>query len=418
MGAAAGGTRLNNTAAIAHAIPKRLLRPAELGLALACFIGSAATIQKYGGIASTVAYLIVLLGGVPLVIRASAKYLPRVRPSMILLLAVATLAVLALLFAVIYPHANTHAHGLGSDRDDAADLAARAVLHGHWPYYRKTYLGNPISQLPGLVLLAVPFVALGHSAYAAFFWLPVLFVLLRYRRGEWRTPLLLLWLALLASPVLVREIVTGGDLVANTVSVMLAMCLVELALERGHGVGLAAASLFLGFVLSSRVTFLFVLPPLVALAWRWRGASRAIAVPALAACGFAAVTLPFYLGRSSFPPFKASDHLTGFDGSVPGGQWLIIAVAIVLSLVLAMRAPVGLGSVFGQAAAVQAFFLIAVVVHDSGHAGTLDTTELVPGYGLPVLLLALAAAPSAAAPLRRAVRLEREMGTAPSLADW
>jgi hypothetical protein len=377
----------------------------EAGFGLACFVGSAATVQKYAGTAATAGYLVLLVVAVPLVVRAASLWMPRLSTVTVVVLAVATLAVLVVLFALLYPHANTHSEGMGSDRDDAADMGARALLHGRWPYHGRTYLGNPISQLPGLLFLAVPFVALGHSAYAAFFWLPVLFLLLWHRRGEPQAPLFLIWLALLASPVLVREVVTGGDLVANTVSVMLAMWLVDAALTRSTG-AFVLAGLVLGFVLSSRVTFFFVLPPLVVLAWRRCGLPRAVGVLLLAGVGFTAVTLPFYVGHSRFPPLSASDHLSVFEGSVPGGQWLVIAAALVLSVALALLVPAGLAGAFVQAASVWAFFLIAVAVHDSIQAGTLDLAQLTPGYGLPVLLLTLGALPGGAA-LARALRVSR-----------
>lgn len=363
----------------------------ETGFALACFVGSAATVQKYGGTASTVAYLVVLLGAVPLLLRASVSLAPELRTSTVLPALAGTVVLLAVLFFVIYPHANTHATGVGSDRDDAADLGAHALLRGQWPYHGQTYLGHPISQLPGLLLLAVPFVALGHSAYAALFWLPVLFLLLWHLGGERETPLFLTWLALVASPAVVREVVTGGDLLSNTVSVMVAMWLVDRALAGRHRWRLVLAGLFLGFVLSSRLTFVFVLPPLLVLAWRRYGVRPAIDVLWPSAVGFAAVTLPFYVGHSSFPPFSASDHLSSIDGSVPGGQTLVIAAGVVLSAALALLLRPSLASAFAQAATVQAFFLVVVAVHDSVQARTLDLYKLTPGYGMPVVLLALGA---------------------------
>lgn len=362
----------------------------EVGFALACFVGSAATIQKYGGTASTCAYLVVLLGAVPSLLRIGISRFPR-PTSTILLAAAASLVALAVLFFLLYPHANTHTPGVGSDRDDAADMGAHALLRGQWPYYGRTYLGGTVSQLPGLLLLAVPFVALGHSAYAAFFWLPVLFVLLWQLRGDGRESLLLSWLALLASPVLVREVVTGGDLLANTVSVMLAMVLVAFALERGHRWRVVLAGLFLGFVLSSRLNFLFALLPLAVLAWRRYGVRRSLEFLVPTAAGFAAVTLPFWVGRDSFPPLTSSDHLSAFDGSIPGGQSLVLALAVVLAVALALIGPSRLGSVFAQAAVVQAFFVVVVGVHEVIQAGTFDLTDLTPGYGLPVVLLALGA---------------------------
>lgn len=371
-----------------------LLSP-EVWLALACFVGSAATVQKYAGTAATVAYLVALLVAVPLFVRRVLPRLPRLSPRTLTALALGTLLVLLVLYAVIYPHANTHAPNAGSDRDDAADLGAHALLHGQWPYHGHTYLGNSISQFPGLLLLAVPFVWLGHSAYAAFFWLPVLYLLLRKLSSEPRTPLVLLWLALVASPVLVREVVTGGDLIANSVSVMLATWLLLLALERRGPLLVVLAGLALGFTLSSRLNFFFVLPPLFVAVWRRFGARAAVASGLLAVAGFAAVTLPFYVGHGGhFPPLEASDHLAAFNGSVPGGERLVIAAGFVLSGGLALRMlSTSVKSVFAQVAVVQSFFLVAVVVLASARAGSLDLASLTPGYGLPVVLFALGAIP-------------------------
>lgn len=363
----------------------------EGGFALACFVGSAATIQKYGGAASTLVYLFVLLGAVPLLLRVGVAHSSRLGKSTVFIAAAASLLILAVLFFVLYPHANTHTPGAGSDRDDAADMGAHALLRGQWPYYGRTYLGGTVSQLPGLLMLAVPFVAIGHSAYAAFFWLPVLFVLLWKFSADEKVSLMLTWLALLASPVLVREVVTGGDLIANTVSVMLAMSLVAFALKRGYRWRLVLAGLFLGFALSSRLNFLFVLVPLAALAWKRYGFKDAFAFLVPSGIGFAAVTLPFWIGRATFPPLTSSDHLSSFDGSIPGGQSLVIASAVALAVAMAVVAPPRLGSVFAQAAAVQAFFIVCVGLHEVVRAGRFDLTDLTPGYGLPVVLLALGA---------------------------
>ncbi len=391
MDASAREGRLNQAVETQGVALTRRPTAAEAGFALACFVASAATVQKYGGTAGTLVYLVVLLGGVPLFLRTAVRHFPHLPMSAIVLIAVGSLLLLAVLFFVLYPHANTHAAGVGSDRDDAADMGAHALLRGQWPYYGRTYLGGHVSQLPGLLVLAVPFVALGHSAYAAFFWLPVLFGLLSRLRGEGRVPLILTLLVLIASPVVVREVVTGGDLLANTVSVMLAMWFVAAALVRDYRWRLVLADVFLGFVLSSRVNFLFILVPLAALAWKRFGVRRALDFLVPTGVGFLAVTLPFYVGKSSFPPFAASDHLASFDGNVPGGEALVIAAAIVLAIILALVAQPNLGSVFAQAATVQAFFIVAVAVHDAITAGALDLTELAPGYGLPVALLALGA---------------------------
>lgn len=87
-------------------------------------------------------------------------------------LVVALLASVVTAFAVLFPHFNSQLPGHGSDRDDALNTAIAAVLHGEYPYARTTYLGNPITPLPG-ALLALPFWLLGNSAFQAVAWLAV-----------------------------------------------------------------------------------------------------------------------------------------------------------------------------------------------------------------------------------------------------
>ena len=62
-----------------------------------------------------------------------------------------TALLLLALFVVVYPRVNTTTPGRGSDRDEALNLAATELLDGRYAYYPATYLGNPISPLPGAI---------------------------------------------------------------------------------------------------------------------------------------------------------------------------------------------------------------------------------------------------------------------------
>jgi hypothetical protein len=86
----------------------------------------------------------------------------------------------------LYPHVNTHIPGHGSDSDDALVVGVRLLLHGHYPYYGRTYLGNEISDFPGQLLMAVPFVLLGSVALQNVFWLGAFFVTVSYVAGRVR----------------------------------------------------------------------------------------------------------------------------------------------------------------------------------------------------------------------------------------
>ena len=75
------------------------------------------------------------------------------------------MSLIVVAFFVLYPVANTHAPGTGSDDDDALNLGALALLTGRFPYSQTTYLGNALHHLPGAFVLAVPFVILGAPVH-------------------------------------------------------------------------------------------------------------------------------------------------------------------------------------------------------------------------------------------------------------
>src|SRR5689334_12248535 len=104
--------------------------------------------------------------------------------------ALLTLLLLLAVVLFIYPIANVHASMRGSDRDDALLDATAALLRGEYPYSRPTYLGNPITPLPGALLLAIPFVVIGNVALANFFWCGALFLALRWWLGDSRPAIL------------------------------------------------------------------------------------------------------------------------------------------------------------------------------------------------------------------------------------
>ncbi len=74
--------------------------------------------------------------------------------------------VIVVITVVIYPIANSGKYGYGSDSDDSINAATSALLQGRYPYYAKLYTGQPVSQFPGAIILALPWVAVfGHAAY-------------------------------------------------------------------------------------------------------------------------------------------------------------------------------------------------------------------------------------------------------------
>src|SRR5712691_1191582 len=156
-------------------VPMTDSRDANVCLWLALVFPSSFVVHKYLGLARTIAYAII----VGLIVALKPRLSERLSNRNLLWLALLTFFLIVVAFLAIYPIANTHAPGTGSDDDDALNLGAMALLTGRSPYSRTTYLGNVLHHLPGAFVLASPFVLLGTSALQNLFWLPLFFLAVR-----------------------------------------------------------------------------------------------------------------------------------------------------------------------------------------------------------------------------------------------
>ena len=196
-------------------------------------------------------------------------------------------------FAVLYPISLKHTLNIGSDREDALRIELQAVTHHRDPYAARTFLGNPPTPLPGAMLLAAPFFAVGHIAWQNFLWLALFFFFavrfFRYRA----TALFYLAVFLLFAPGHLSDFTAGGDYLTNFFYIAIAIALFDRSLNRSFYTAIPAA-LFLGVALSSRIVYGVILIPLLAITLQRISRLRAATlflVTLLAAC---AVTLPFF----------------------------------------------------------------------------------------------------------------------------
>src|SRR5207302_5875245 len=220
---------------------------------------SCCLVQIYFGNVGVFIYLAAAACLLWLVCSYAPRYLSPISEGQALFLAAATLIGLVLIFAFVYPKANVHLPGKGSDADDALNLAVNELLHGRYPYYARTYLDNPVANLPGTIFLAVPFALLGNSAYQNFFWLMMFFIAISLSVRSWRLGLMFFWVILIFSPVVMYYLVTGGDDPANAIYVLVFLLwLVHCVHVDARQWKTAMAAALLGVGLSSRTNFLLV----------------------------------------------------------------------------------------------------------------------------------------------------------------
>jgi hypothetical protein len=349
---------------------------------------SAWLFQKYFGLPGALLYVLAVFASAPLLVRLDrrAECVPR---QVMLVLGIASFALLALAFTLLYPLANSGVIGGGSDRDDALNIAVGELVAGRYPYYPRTYLDAPISPLPGALLLAAPFVLLGNSALQNFFWLAVLALVAVGWLGSTARALLLLWTLLLLSPGALNELMVGGDLLANACYVaVFALLLMQ---ERQPGRRLLL-SVLLGVALSSRLNYLLLAPPLFAFFARHHSVRAASVVAGVAAAAWLLVTLPFFLyDPAGFSPLHTVGKLAQFGALLPGVEWIVTALAGVVAVVLATRPlhPGDARATLAAGAIVQAVPVICGVALASLQARTLDLSFTY--FGLNALVLGVLA---------------------------
>jgi hypothetical protein len=373
-----------------HAVPLNAL----VILALSLIVPSIGTVQKYAGVMGLAAYIAAVGAGMLVAHRFVLCWLrsalsARLSPWLTMATVLAAMAV----FAVVYPLADAGVVGGGTDRDDALNIAARELLHGRYPYYPKTYLQAPITPLPGSVLLATPFVLLGNSAYQNLFWISACSVLLASYLRDLRAALLVLWTVLIFSPLFWQELVTGGDLLANSLFV----CAFTLLTVGAHESPASrpwqrtGAVLLLGVGLASRPNYLLVLVPVCSLVWQVSGRRSAITSIALVCVTTAGLTVPFYLSDpAGFSPLHAFRRLNQFDALLPFSGWAIIALSGLVAVRFALCPLRGHPVTFLLACALpQAIPIIAGLIFDVVLQRPNDTLS---GYGLSFMWFGVLAA--------------------------
>ncbi|HEY3928598.1 MAG TPA: hypothetical protein VGL89_09500 [Candidatus Koribacter sp.] len=212
-------------------------------------------------------------------------------------------ALVVALYFILYPIALRHPVDGGSDGEDALRVADSALLQGRFPYYRETYLHNPITPLPGALLLSLPF---GHRpSLQNPLWLTVILGFLLVWLRTRKSTLLFLLIFVLFDPGVLDDLVVGGDYFINALYIAAAVWLLGTTSPPWKYI----AAALLGVAICSRVTYA-VVPPVVFLAlWQQNKRSAIICTTIIVAVA-AALVLPFLLyDPQHFSPLRVADKI-------------------------------------------------------------------------------------------------------------
>lgn len=288
-----------------------MLAPWTIGLvaAILWLLPSAGQLDKYLGAKGAIAVAAIVLLAFPLAFhwlsgRPALDDKRAARVTQILVL------VMIGLFAALFPLVLTHIFGGGSDREDALNVALRALLHGRYPYFEKTFLGTRPSPMPGAFLLALPAYLIWRAALQNLFWLPVFVFYSRRIFDSREAQMLFAGVLLLSCPGSMQDFVTGGDYLINSFYVLIATDLVARTHERNEPSGWwrAGACLFFSICISSRPNYVMAVPVLTAFIFQRNGLRRAAEFIGLTALFCAAINLPFFLYSPKYFPLLAQDN--------------------------------------------------------------------------------------------------------------
>jgi hypothetical protein len=306
------------------------------------------------------------------------------RPQLNIAWFVGLVAVLVVAFAILHPRSYTQPLKSRSDREDALRAELVAIKHHANPFDARTFLHNSPTPLPGALLLASPFFAVGHIAWQNVAWY-ALFVAFAMRMFRYRaTALYFLAVFLLLCPTNLSDFVSGGDYLTNLFYVVIAVGLFVVSLEYSQGASLLAACA-VGIALTSRTVYVFALIPLLAYTLPRRTRSQTVLL--FGAMIFASITITLLI----LSPHPMEKLIQGLGESsiaklryIPASlhpQWTLpLLAALLASLAFFVRLDLHriflfLGITNGV---VLAPYVITFVAHGSGQALSYLSASFLP----------------------------------------
>lgn len=218
------------------------------------------------------------------------------------------------------------------DRDDALVLWWERVGQGIFPYKEPTSIGNPISILPALPILAAPFIVLGNVGYLGIAAFGLLAALLWHYYRNAREQRIASLVALATAPILLLEIAGRSDLIVNVTL----LCLIVLVLYRlrwNRPASALAGGIMLGTIVATRFAIWPALIPISGFLLA-RTSGRLFLVTMTVAVVVASVLiLPFAAWDQTtffgYAPLGVNATKLGANQAVQG-FWLVATVVVVL----------------------------------------------------------------------------------------
>ena len=354
---------------------------------------SLALVFKYAGLRGSIVYVICSYVCIVIFQKiVQSGFVSKVSPRGLWALAGATFLAILVAYLILYPLANSGKFGPGSDQEDSMNIGVQELLHGRYPYYSRTYLGNFVAAMPGELILSAPWVLLGNSAYQNIFWLLVFFLVTLDLSKNLASTLSVYWLILVICPAIVHQVATGSDDISNSIYVC-CFCYLVLKYSSDPAPGkwkLAASAILLGLSISSRSNFVLVLPLLFAAIASRCGLARAALCLAIASATCVIVTGLFYFyDPGNFTPLTVQRSKVTMSVFPPWTGLVVplcgIALAIMLSFTKAN------GTVRGflrNCARVQAFLVVSTFGMSAMAHGLAWSVQLA-GYGVLFLPFAV-----------------------------
>lgn len=370
----------------------------HLLLALLLVFPSTGFVQKYSGTPGVAAYAVLATLLVFLTLAATELITAWLNRRFRLLAGVA-IAGLACGYVILHPFEDERGPGKSSDRDEGLEMAVHRLAGGMSPYYPSNRTAGPLSVLPGSMILAAPFVALGDSGYQNVFWLGALLCVTARKFKDGPRALWILVVPLALSPAAQYEFISGGDLLANGifVALFLLFLLDSWSCPSTPGWQRWLACVALGVGIASRANFLLLMPLVGATMWRICGFKQAVTATMIVVLTASVITLPFYFhDPAGFTPLLTKQKLAFLDQSLPWASRIMMGTTIVAALCGAFmihrtRSGNTVGSFFAWCTLITITPMVLAVVFASMIAGGPDFGFMRDRFGLMYVFFAILA---------------------------